>query len=355
MLPLLQSILIEQVLPSIFDAATSLLFVSMLSKIFKIKSPHVLFALYFAMLMRSFIILIDNYCTCIAPSGKTHPVMIGLRIVDPFNILSFSDVGAATLQYRNDAVLIALIVACVFVLLFLFLRWAQLLMFLVNLKREAVLDREQHSWLYSIVENISKKARINPPRIVQSDRFPMVPFTIGINRPTVIISEELIDKFSRDKLEVMLAHEVAHIKRADYVNNWFTLILRDLMFFNPFTSLLYRKAEEEKEKICDRTVLRLIDTTPEKIANVLVDIALFYKTEQLKTINAIPSMAKGFLYDKTTLEKRIASILSAPSPKEASRFNSLLRLLGLFITFLIVCFFQFSLLIKVNSIWINLR
>ncbi|MBI4733751.1 MAG: M56 family metallopeptidase [Rubrobacteridae bacterium] len=354
-MPLLQSVFIEQILPSVFDAAASLLLVFIFSYIFRIKSPQARFALYCAVLVRSFVVLIDNYCTHITAPAKASTVMFGFRVADPFDILSIRDFGGYSVKYNNDALMIAITIAACGIAGFIVLRWVQLFVFLQKLKKEPELDREEYSWLYDIVNNIANSINMKPPRIVQSDRFPVVPFAIGSNKPAIVFSRGLIEKFSKEQLEIMLAHEITHIKRADYINNWFMMILRDAMFFNPLAYFIYRRAEEEKEKICDREVLRIINTNPKRIASLLVDVALFYRAEQLKAINVSPSLTKGFLYNKTTLDRRISSILDSPEVPHITRKRSIVKFCIGFVMFLIISFFQLSFMLKINGIWITLR
>jgi beta-lactamase regulating signal transducer with metallopeptidase domain len=348
-LPLLQSFALNQLIPSIFDAAASLLLVFIVLRIFRIDNPRTKFALYYIILVRAFIVLIDNASARIHVSPEriaSAKLLFGVRFLDPFNLISQKDFGyarsAIRFAYSSDTFAIVVLFAFCAIACFMLIRWVQLLSFLLRLKNEPELDSSKYGWINDLVDNLSDNLHIKRPRIVQSKNFPTVPFTVGFKSPTIVLSEDLMRKFSREQIEIMIAHEISHLKRGDYINNWFLMIVRDLMFFNPFTYLIYRKAEEEKEKICDREILNLVNTTPNKIASLLVDVALFYKAELIRSSNISPSLTKGFLYNKTMLDRRIASIMRPAKPSSLKAPLKYINLVAKIAVFAILLFFQVS-------------
>jgi bla regulator protein BlaR1 len=353
-LPLLHTFVLNHVVPSVFDAAASLLLVFILLYLFQIRNPRTRFALYFVILIRALLVLIDNSYTEISITEKVLPIMFGVRVVDPFGLLLLNDSGVINVAYNGNTLVVAITIAFCAIVGIIILRWIQLLIFLHNLKSEPEINRVEYPWLYEMIDAISANLNIKQPRAVQSDRFSLVPFAVGLNKPTIVLSHELIVRFPRDQLEIMLAHEIAHIKRYDYINNWLMMLLRDVMFFNPIAYFIYRKAEEEKEIICDREILRAVNTTPKKIACLLVDVALFYKAEQLKTSRVPRSLTKGFLYKKSTLDRRIASILNTPiqtpNRHKSSSGKTTLKL----IMYLMLLLIQISFMININGSWIIL-
>ena len=58
-----------------------------------------------------------------------------------------------------------------------------------------------------------------------------------------------------EQLEAILLHELAHIRRKDYLTNLVMITLRTLFFFNPFVGRLIRAMQEEREQACDEMVL----------------------------------------------------------------------------------------------------
>ncbi len=63
--------------------------------------------------------------------------------------------------------------------------------------------------------------------VMATDEFP-VPFTIGFFRPTVVLNSSLLESFKGRRLEAILAHEIAHIKRFDSLTRWLAIVLKRL-------------------------------------------------------------------------------------------------------------------------------
>jgi len=84
------------------------------------------------------------------------------------------------------------------------------------------------------------------------------PISMGIISPVIIIPDNSIDGCSIDQLEMILTHELAHIKRRDYLVCLIQNIGRVIFFFHPLFYLLNRSLAKEREHICDDWV---IDTT----------------------------------------------------------------------------------------------
>ena len=57
-------------------------------------------------------------------------------------------------------------------------------------------------------------------------------------------------------MEAVILHEVAHIKRMDYVLNLVLAFIEAAMFFNPFTHLISFHVKRERENCCDDWVLQ---------------------------------------------------------------------------------------------------
>lgn len=77
------------------------------------------------------------------------------------------------------------------------------------------------------------------------------PATNGIFRPRIIIPE----KYKRQDLQYILAHESAHIRRKDNLWRIIAVISASVHWFNPFTWLFLRKFFEVTELACDEKVL----------------------------------------------------------------------------------------------------
>lgn len=78
-----------------------------------------------------------------------------------------------------------------------------------------------------------------------------VPCVFGIVWPTILVPAAVTTGMSASELSVILAHEMAHVRRWDYPVNLLQLLVEALLFFNPFVWWLSRQARVEREACCD--------------------------------------------------------------------------------------------------------
>jgi beta-lactamase regulating signal transducer with metallopeptidase domain len=82
------------------------------------------------------------------------------------------------------------------------------------------------------------------------------PVTLGFLRPVILIPVAMVNNLSLEQVEAILLHELAHIKRYDYLVNLGITVVGILFFFNPFTRLIIRDIRREREHRCDDLVLQ---------------------------------------------------------------------------------------------------
>ena len=82
-----------------------------------------------------------------------------------------------------------------------------------------------------------------------------VPMVIGFLKPIILLPAATLVQLSTDQLESILLHEMAHIKRFDYLINILQTIVETVLFFNPFVWLASSIARRERELCCDDLVL----------------------------------------------------------------------------------------------------
>jgi len=114
--------------------------------------------------------------------------------------------------------------------------------------------------------NIKHTVNIYVSELVKS------PLTIGFLKPLILIPLASINNLTTYQLEAVILHELAHIKRADYIINIIQSIIETALFFNPFTQLLGKIIKRERENSCDDWVLQF-QYDPTKYAEALLRIA----------------------------------------------------------------------------------
>ncbi len=79
----------------------------------------------------------------------------------------------------------------------------------------------------------------------------VVPFTARLFRPIIWMPRALLFLLPREQIEALLAHELAHIHRLDWLWNSIQCVIEALLFFHPGVWWLSRRIREEREHACD--------------------------------------------------------------------------------------------------------
>jgi len=82
-----------------------------------------------------------------------------------------------------------------------------------------------------------------------------IPLTIGYFKPIIIFPIALINNLDSEQVEAILMHELAHIKRHDYLMNILQCIMETILCFNPFVWLISKTIRQEREYCCDDMVM----------------------------------------------------------------------------------------------------
>ncbi len=144
------------------------------------------------------------------------------------------------------------------------------------------------------------QTRQKPLRLLVADHLPG-PVAFGFLRPTIILPLSLATRTPADLIDAILAHELAHIRRHDYVVNLGQHLIETLFFFNPAVWWMSHQIRTEREACCDSEAVRLLGCDTQ-YANALTDYAVAQK---------LPTTALPFGHEKRpgSLIERIRRIL----------------------------------------------
>lgn len=81
------------------------------------------------------------------------------------------------------------------------------------------------------------------------------PLLVGWFRPVIVLPLAMATGFPRAQLELILAHELAHLKRLDPLVNFFQVVLETLFFFHPVVHWISTDVRNEREICCDQMAL----------------------------------------------------------------------------------------------------
>ncbi|MEL6718698.1 MAG: M56 family metallopeptidase, partial [Bacteroidota bacterium] len=134
------------------------------------------------------------------------------------------------------------------------------------------------------------------------------PITFRHFRPVVLLPVSMMTGLTTTQIETLLLHELAHIRRHDYIFNLLQSVLEILFFFHPAVWWISRIVREEREHCCDDLVLRH-QQYPMLYAEALLQIQANHYS--LKTNLAMS--AKGNHKPLTTRIQRLFGTYSTPN------------------------------------------
>ena len=94
---------------------------------------------------------------------------------------------------------------------------------------------------------------------------------IGWLRPVVLMPVSAMAGMGTQQLEAILAHELAHIRRHDYLVNLMQTLVETLLFYHPAVWWLSRRIRIERENCCDDLAVSLCGD-PYAYAKALADL-----------------------------------------------------------------------------------
>jgi beta-lactamase regulating signal transducer with metallopeptidase domain len=100
------------------------------------------------------------------------------------------------------------------------------------------------------------------------------PITFGVMTPVILLPFALVFQLSPAHLEAVIAHELAHVKRNDYLSNLLLSTLEVLFFFHPCYWWMSQTVKELRENAADELALKAgISSTD--LANALAEVLQF--------------------------------------------------------------------------------
>ncbi len=139
------------------------------------------------------------------------------------------------------------------------------------------------------------------------------PTLIGWLKPVILLPMAVVAGFPRQQLELILAHELGHLRRYDHLVNLAQAIVETLLFYHPVVHWISREVRHEREICCDNLVLRLTDSEPREYARTLAAL------ENLRQLTPQLSVAAsgGMLLD------RVRRIVGSAHPHPRGRRSRL--------------------------------
>ncbi|MBA6391047.1 M56 family metallopeptidase [Colwellia sp. BRX10-3] len=159
-----------------------------------------------------------------------------------------------------------------------------------------------------------------------------VPMAIGWLKPVVLVPFSMLSGLTPQQLDMLLLHELAHIRRHDYLVNFLQTLVEILLFFHPAVSWVSKQMRNEREYCSDDIAVQHCGSSL-AYAHTLADTASLCEKHRHHTIPSMAMAASG-----GDLKQRVVRLLdnqqhctkTTDSGKWLASFTILLTIIFLF-------------------------
>ena len=158
------------------------------------------------------------------------------------------------------------------------------------------------------------------PQILMSEAVPS-PAVAGFWKPVLLLNVGFGEGLSDEESDLVLSHELAHIRRGDLPLNALLCALLALHWFNPFLWLAFLRARADREAACDAHVLR-----GESAARCSTYGHTLLRMETALAPRGLALGFVGLLPTGHSLRSRIRSIISQPKTNKTMKIVTALSI-----------------------------
>ncbi|MES1213761.1 MAG: M56 family metallopeptidase [Singulisphaera sp.] len=166
----------------------------------------------------------------------------------------------------------------------------------ILVRRSSLLPDESYP---AVVLDLSSRLGIRPKVGLLITSNPIGPAALGLLRPKIVLPMQLLSGMQKDHAELVLAHELIHIRRRDVLASKVQLAALLLWWFNPLIWWVSQRVSHERERCCDEEVIAGLGCAPVRYARALLSV--LEQRENLRSIFALPGV-RAFEINSQRLE-----------------------------------------------------
>lgn len=106
-----------------------------------------------------------------------------------------------------------------------------------------------------VAADLARRMRVSRPVRLLESAAVRVPTLVGCLRPVILLPASVLTGLAPEQIEALLAHELAHVRRWDYLVNLGQTVAEALFFYHPAVWWLSRRIRVEREQCCDDAVV----------------------------------------------------------------------------------------------------
>ncbi len=144
-----------------------------------------------------------------------------------------------------------------------------------NWRRLSLLVRQASEpspyWRARLAHACERFGLLRPVRLLCSASA-ITPMLIGWIRPVILLPASMFSGFTPQQIELIIAHELGHIRRWDYLANLIQVVIETVLFYHPVVHWISRDVRNARESCCDDIVLSVAEGNPLTYARTLADL-----------------------------------------------------------------------------------
>lgn len=266
-----------------------------------------------------------------SPPGETSRQPSALRMLTPNHALEEASIAASVVPFWRRALRIVV------------MGWiiGSIVMAVVTLVRVIRFDRRVRGTLPAsgsiqrLSDHIAGKFEIRSPPDIRYCQGIAVPLVWCVGRhPVILLPTKMIQEFDRIQIGMVLAHELAHVRRRDHWIRFAEMLITVLYWWNPVVWAVRPQLHQNEDLCCDAWVRWAFPGSTQRYAEVVLKTAESLRPAQV-TARLLP--ASPFLRS-LSLRTRIQMILESRfTPRLSNRTACVAFVLAAFV---LPCFFQ---------------
>jgi bla regulator protein BlaR1 len=197
---------------------------------------------------------------------------------------------------RNSSLIVAIW------LVILSVRTARML-FVLGYTRHIVRHRSHEPSLYwkQRLTGLCHQMGITKSVTLLESKVAKLPIVFGQLKPVILVPVGLVTQLAPEQVEAILLHELAHIRRSDYLVNLVQNIIETLFFFNPALLWLSSLIRDERENCCDDVAIGQLRNKKQYIESLI--------SFRERSLYSSSLAAVGFAGRKSSFLNRISRIV----------------------------------------------
>jgi len=138
------------------------------------------------------------------------------------------------------------------------------------------------------------KLKITQPVKLLRSKLVETPIAVGWLKPVILIPASVFLRIDAKELETIIAHELIHIRRRDYLVNFAQSVVEILFFYHPCGWWISAQIRREREYVCDDIVTRTLENERFVYAQALANLEeLRLLTNGRVPLAAMAALASG--------------------------------------------------------------